>query len=316
MIDRQFGRPVFGKRLTEQMLEDCGIVPENVARQVGPSTRRPGWAAVGLAEADRRDTAVDKRIVLGPQEAVFLQQHRVVVIHEEISHDADLRHIIPAASRRNRIGRAVAALVAVEVHEDVAFEMGVGAVQVGTIVSATEKETVVDLHDRTGPLPPGKIDHIVIAGGGAKGAPFEDQLLRSAQTDAVDGLGSADRWKDAVACDDRRMIHVQNPRVGARPGHIIEFEAGMLDIDRLALTVAELHIDATHPIRFERVVESNSLPVPYAAWHTRQADALIRRAFDREPPALPHLDPCTLVEEYRRSRFDAEGSAGIDAQRR
>ena len=86
---------------------------------------------------------------------VFFDQDRVVVFYKDVSHGVDLCRMAAAAAGGDGVAGAGAALAIVKAHEETAFDVSVGAVQVGAVIAASLKNAVVDLQDGSGPLATG-----------------------------------------------------------------------------------------------------------------------------------------------------------------
>ena len=151
------------------------------------------------------DCIVDQR-----EEVPLLCCGGIIAIEEQVANDRHLRRSAGVIAPRNcgRTVRGVAVLVRVK--ENVAFNPGVGAIQIEDIVRGSAEHVIVELDNGLPVIPvsAGKIHDVVIPAGRA-----EETIPHDSMTPCFDAAGAvhefkrrAARRKVAMADDERAII--------------------------------------------------------------------------------------------------------------
>src|SRR5256885_2353069 len=97
-----------------------------------------------------------------------------------------------------------------DVHEDIALDPRVGAVEIEVVVRGAVEDVVDDLKNRAGPLAPGKVDRVVEAPGVAEIVVAENSVAaRRNAVDAMKALWTRRRRiarENAVLNDERTAV--------------------------------------------------------------------------------------------------------------
>ena len=196
-----------------------GRVPDDVARDIGAGAHAQGGQGQAVVvEIERGEVGgqagaillvhVNNRIVDEDEASALLVQDGVIDVVEQVVDDRPLGvlagHIRASGNRAGGIariirpaGRGVAVRIAMGVHEDVALDPGVGAVEVKMIVARAVEDIVDDLKNGTGALAAGEVDGVVEAIGVAKIIVAEDAM--AAGRDSIDALFGSINFRRAVA---------------------------------------------------------------------------------------------------------------------
>ncbi len=115
---------------------------------------------------------VDDRIVEQRVEVALLGLGDVIAIVENVADNGDLRSIASRVPARDRAGGAQGRMhwIHVSVHEDIALDPGVGAIEVENVIGSAKEDVVVVLDDRLTQvaIAAGIIHNVIVAAGRAE----------------------------------------------------------------------------------------------------------------------------------------------------
>src|SRR5206468_6488886 len=144
-----------------------------------------------------------------------------------------------------------------DVHEDIALDPRVGAVEIEVIVRGAVEDVVDDLKNRPGPLAAGKIDGVVEAPGVTEIVVAENSVAAGENSvDAMKALGTRRRRitrENAVLNDKRAAVERNVFHHGRRrPGAVIDENDRVFDVNLGVVpadgcTAARIEIDVCQP---------------------------------------------------------------------
>ena len=291
-----------------------------VVREVECRNVRRQAAAALLIDMDERVVDEDEPPAAG--RGATLVQNGVIDVVEKVVEDGPLGKLIgeidAAGNRAARVARIVGAgWVAMDVHENIAFDPGVGAVEIEVVVRGAVEDVVNDLQNGARPLASGEVDRVVKTPGVAEIIVPENAVATGGNpVDPMKALRTARgrvAGKNAVLNDERTSVERDVFHHGrGRPGAMIDENDRVIDVDLRVVTTdgcaaTRVKIHVRQPALGCRVDEVQAAPVPRCGRILADANALHLGALRQ--------DHSGAVDGDGRAGGDIDRCAGLDGQR-
>ncbi|OQB79285.1 MAG: hypothetical protein BWX88_04885 [Planctomycetes bacterium ADurb.Bin126] len=286
--------------------EHGGHIVEDVP--VGVDVVTLPLARAGLVDVDGGAGGVDDGVVDDRAVAAVLDEDGVVDVVEEVPHDGDLGDHAALGAGGDSVGEALARGVLVDVHEEVALDVGVGGVEVETIVGGGGEYVIEELGDVPGPLAAGEVDDVVAAGGPAEVVAVEEGVPAVGEAPVMDDLRVGDLGQDAVGQADGRIVEGQVLLGVVGEQDVVQHELGVLGLDGLGAGIGVLDVgvrDGVDQRGIGGVGELHAGPVGGSRGGPREANAGQLGPLSVQPP----------VDDQFRARLEEHGGPGTDGER-
>ena len=104
----------------------------------------------------------------------------MIRIEKHVANHGDEGRVSAPEPGGDCIAGTVTGVVLLEVHEHIAFDVRIAAVEVEAVVTAAQEQVAQHLGDWSGPLRPAEVDDVAVAGGGPEHIAFEDEVAAGA----------------------------------------------------------------------------------------------------------------------------------------
>eukprot|EP00825_Cyclidium_porcatum_P043716 TRINITY_DN6272_c0_g1_i1.p2 TRINITY_DN6272_c0_g1~~TRINITY_DN6272_c0_g1_i1.p2 ORF type:complete len:671 (+),score=101.56 TRINITY_DN6272_c0_g1_i1:130-2142(+) len=277
-----------------------------------------GGAAVGFAEVDDGVGPVVEGVggdahdgvVLEDVDAAVLDEKHVVDVVENVAADGQFRLVGALRARGDDVAAAAAVgAVLVLAHKEVAFDVGVGAVEVEELVGGVPGENVIDeLGDRSGTVAAGEVNDVVVTGGSAKVVALEEAVAVGRHGPEMHQFIAGDARQIRVLEDEGTVVDGDELHVGIGEHQVVEVNRapGCGDVAAAAGPVDIAPSQPGEPLAGAKVELGPAAPGNGAG----KPDALFRRALGQE--LAVDCDADAGIEQHGHAGLDHQDIAAVD----